>query len=201
MFGYKAAGTVKKTDPHLRPDSTEFFNIAKDHMHGVAPSRSYPAEVEAARPLLRDFTRRGHECGMAVLRTLARGLGLADEEAFTKLNVFGSPSGDHCRLTRKFPHPADKNAIGLPSHTDFGSVTVLFNWAGGLQIQSRTAGREGEWDWVKPMKGHAVVNLGELSILSFFFSSSSTALSCLFAPSRLLPTFLPYLAFFFFFLE
>jgi isopenicillin N synthase-like dioxygenase len=29
LFGYKAAGTIKKTDPTLRPDSTEFFNIGK----------------------------------------------------------------------------------------------------------------------------------------------------------------------------
>lgn len=29
MFGYKAAGTVKKTDKELRPDTTEFWNISK----------------------------------------------------------------------------------------------------------------------------------------------------------------------------
>jgi hypothetical protein len=29
LFGYKAAGTVKKTDKDLRPDTTEFFNVAK----------------------------------------------------------------------------------------------------------------------------------------------------------------------------
>ncbi len=72
---------------------------------------------------------------MVVLRTLARQLGLA-ETAFTDLNLFDKPSGDHCRLTRKAPHSSDANAIGLPSRTDFGSVTVLFNWLGGLQIES-----------------------------------------------------------------
>jgi len=29
LFGYKAAGTVKKTDKDLRPDTTEFFNVSK----------------------------------------------------------------------------------------------------------------------------------------------------------------------------
>jgi isopenicillin N synthase-like dioxygenase len=29
LFGYKAAGAVKQTDKDLRPDATEFFNIAK----------------------------------------------------------------------------------------------------------------------------------------------------------------------------
>lgn len=171
MFGYKAAGTVKATDPERRPDSTEFFNIAKDHMHDVVPTRTYPPAVESARPLLRDFTRRGHACGLLVLRALARAMGLGEED-FAALNDFDRPAGDHCRLTRKFPHPSDKNAVGLPSHTDFGSVTVLFNWGGGLQIESRTEGRVGEWEWVKPMPGHAVVNLGGLPIIPFLIRCS-----------------------------
>ncbi|KAH8884024.1 Clavaminate synthase-like protein [Thozetella sp. PMI_491] len=164
LFGYKAAGTVKQTDKTARPDSTEFFNLSKDHMHGVAPSRSYPAEIEEARPLLKAFTREGHECGMVVLRELARRLGLA-ENSFTDLNLFDKPSGDHCRLTRKEPQKLnDTTAIGLPSHTDFGSITILFNWLGGLQVESRTEGKAGEWEWVKPMAGHAVVNLGDAMV-------------------------------------
>ena len=163
LFGYKAAGTVKKTDKDARPDTTEFFNVAKDHVHGVTASRSYPPEIVAATPLFQAFTKEGHECGMAVLRTLARQLGLA-EDIFTDLNLFDKPSGDHCRLTKKTPHSSDANAIGLPSHTDFGSVTILFNWLGGLQIESHTADQAGEWEWVKPMPGHAVVNLGDAMV-------------------------------------
>ncbi|KAL1879143.1 hypothetical protein VTK73DRAFT_7262 [Phialemonium thermophilum] len=165
LFGYKAPGTVKLTDPERRPDSTEFFNIGKDLVQGLAPGWPYPPAITAARdPLLNGFTRRAHECGMLVLRTLARGLDLSDEEAFVRLNRFDMLSGDHCRLTRKFPHPSDKNAIGLPSHTDFGSVTILFNWLGGLQIESRTAGRVGQWEWVKPMAGYAIINLGDAMV-------------------------------------
>ncbi len=39
LFGYKAAGTVKKTDKNARPDTTEFFNVSKDHVHGLTASR------------------------------------------------------------------------------------------------------------------------------------------------------------------
>jgi isopenicillin N synthase-like dioxygenase len=163
MFGYKAAGTVKNTDKDLRPDTTEFFNIAKDHMHGIAASRDYPSTIENARPLLKAFTKDAHECGMEILRTLATALNLP-RETFVELNTFNKPSGDHCRLTHKFPHSTDANAVGLPSHTDFGSVTVLFNWLGGLQIESRTAGQVGEWVYVKPMPGHAVINLGDAMV-------------------------------------
>ena len=165
LFGYKPAGTVKRTDKDARPDLTEFLNISKDHLHGVAPSRTYPAAVQEASPLLREFTRAGHTCGMLVLRTLAQQLKLDHQAAFTDLNMFDRPSGDHCRLTHTTPHSADANAIGLPSHTDFGSVTILFNWLGGLQIESRTAGSEGQWEWVQPLAGHAVVNLGDAMVI------------------------------------
>jgi hypothetical protein len=39
MFGYKPAGAVKKTDKESRPDTTEFFNVAKDHLLGNPKSR------------------------------------------------------------------------------------------------------------------------------------------------------------------
>jgi len=180
MFGYKAAGTVKSTDPHLRPDTTEFFNISKDHMHGIAPTRDYPSSIEEARPLLKEFTKDAHETGMTVLRTLARALGLR-EDIFTEGNRFEKPAGDHCRLTHKSPHSTDANAIGLPSHTDFGTITILFTWLGGLQIQkSPTASSNGasdgtngtngekkeksEWVFVKPLPGTAIINLGDAMV-------------------------------------
>jgi isopenicillin N synthase-like dioxygenase len=164
LYGYKEAGVVKQTDKDKRPDSTEFFNIAKDHVHGIEPSREYLAEIEAAKPLIRDFTKNAHECGMVVLRTLARQLDLP-QTTFTDKNLISSSSCDHCRLTHKTPHVADKQAIGLPSHTDFGSITVLFNWLGGLQIQSRDPSRLGEWEYVKPLPGHAIINLGDSMVI------------------------------------
>lgn len=163
LFGYKEAGTVKQTDKDLRPDMTEFFNIAKDHMHGVAPTREYPDVIKDETPLLKAFTKDAHTCGMLVLTTLAKQLGL-EPNAFTDRNIFTHPSGDHCRLTRKIPHSSDAKAIGLPSHTDFGSVTILFTWLAGLQIQSHDPKKVGEWEFVKPLPGHAIINLGDAMV-------------------------------------
>lgn len=159
----REAGTVKKTDPKLRPDSTEFFNVAKDHMNGVAESRSYPPEVVSNKPLFQSFQKKSHQVCMNVLEALAKQLDLPPE-AFVDKNIFTEPSGDHCRLTHKTPHPTDKDAIGLPSHTDFGSITLLFNWLGGLQIQSRDPEKAGEWEFVKPLSGHAIINLGDAMV-------------------------------------
>ena len=99
LYGYKEAGVVKQTDKDRRPDSTEFFNIAKDHVHSIEPSREYPAEIEAAKPLIRDFTKNAHECGMVVLRTLAHRLGLPPT-TFTDKNLISSSSCDHCQIGR-----------------------------------------------------------------------------------------------------
>jgi len=49
--------------------------------------------------------------------------------------------------------------ITLGEHTDFGSVTVLFNRLGGLQVLP--PGKGAEWCYVKPLPGHAIINLGD----------------------------------------
>ncbi|KIX92182.1 uncharacterized protein Z520_12063 [Fonsecaea multimorphosa CBS 102226] len=164
LYGYKSAGTVKATDPDRRPDSTEFLNIGKDHLFGFAESRAYPPVIEEQRPLLKHFSKGAHDLGMLILTTLARELGI-DEKTFTERNIFTSTSQDHIRLTKKHPHPADKTAIGLPSHTDFGCVTILFNWLGGLQIQSYEPDRLGQWDYVKPVPGTAIINMGDAMVV------------------------------------
>lgn len=73
-------------------------------------------------------------------------------------------AGDHVRLTKRAPHPTDSNHIGLVAHTDFGSITILFNWLGGLQIKSKSPPNLGEWEYVKPLAGHAICNLGDAMV-------------------------------------
>lgn len=163
LFGYKPAGTVKQTDKDQRPDSTEFFNVAKDHLFGFEKSRSYPTAIEEQKGELKGFVRGAHQSAILIQQALARELG-TETDAFGDLNRFEDPAGSHVRLTRKAAQPTDERAVGLPSHTDFGSVTVLFNWLGGLQIESRSPGREGEWEYVEPLPGHAIVNLGDAMV-------------------------------------
>ena len=76
-------------------------------------------------------------------------------------------------MTRGPPRKtAEMPEIQTPSHTDFGTITVLMNWLGGLQVwseSSRKAGPlepdvPGEWLWVKPKPGCAIVNLGDAAV-------------------------------------
>ncbi|SPJ93316.1 related to oxidoreductase, 2OG-Fe(II) oxygenase family [Fusarium torulosum] len=164
MFGYKPAGAVKKTDKDSRPDTMEFYNVAKDHLLGNSKTRDYPKEIMQHQEELLCFATDCHSLGLLILRILAEQLGLRSDE-FVERNKISSLSGDHVRMTKmNAPSSLQSNTIGLPSHTDFGSVTVLFNWVGGLQIQSHDPEKQGEWAYVKPLPGHAIINLGDAMV-------------------------------------
>ncbi|KIL93984.1 hypothetical protein FAVG1_02546 [Fusarium avenaceum] len=164
MFGYKPAGAVKKTDNDSRPDATEFLNVAKDHLLGNSKTREYPKEIMEHQKELLNFATDCHSLGLLILRILGEQLDLGPDE-FVERNKTSSLSGDHVRMTKMTtPSSPQSKTIGLPSHTDFGSVTFLFNWVGRLQIQSNDPETQGEWAYVKPLPGHAIINLGDAMV-------------------------------------
>jgi len=67
-------------------------------------------------------------------------------------------SGDHIRFNQHAPQPFTEEAARSGEHTDFGTITILMNWLGGLQIRLPDTG---EWVYVKPVPGSAIVNLGD----------------------------------------
>ena len=75
------------------------------------------------------------------------------------LHRLSSLSGDQVRFVKAPPQPLDDRQVALNEHTDFGSVTVLFNRLGGLQILP--PGTDAEWCYVRPLPGHAIINLGD----------------------------------------
>lgn len=128
--------------------------------------------------------RNAHGTGLKVLSILASKLGLPPD-GFEKYHRINKESGDHVRLTHGPPRASsDLPEIQTPSHTDFGSITILFNWLGGLQVWSdpsrgsyenivdpdSTAGKDGapdrsRWLWVQPPPpNHAIVNLGDAAV-------------------------------------
>lgn len=129
--------------------------------------------------------RTAHATGLAILSILATKLGLP-ADALVPYHRITEESGDHVRMTHG---PARKSAdlpeIQTPGHTDFGSITILFNWLGGLQVwsdpsrgsfenvvdpDSAAAASKGDgetprWLWVRPPPpNHAIVNLGDAAV-------------------------------------
>lgn len=134
------------------------------------------------RSLLARFGTAAHDTGLDLLSSLAVQLGLP-ADAFNEMHRTDRPSDTHTRLIRGPPRISDEDVdIQSPGHTDFGTITLLFNWLGGLQIWSESnhgetfdnsvgsgpdAGRDGgQWLWVKPKPGHVIVNLGDITVKS-----------------------------------
>ncbi|KAJ4388186.1 hypothetical protein N0V93_008793 [Gnomoniopsis smithogilvyi] len=182
IFGFKPIGATK-TDAKGTPDTASFFNIAKDAILENTTRWPLPDLVLEQKPLLSRYMRTAHATGLSILSILATKLGLP-ADALAGYHRIEEESGDHVRMTYG---PARKTVdlpeIQTPGHTDFGSITILFNWLGGLQVwsdpsrgsfenvvdpDSAAANGDGEkprWLWVRPPPpNHAIVNLGDAAV-------------------------------------
>ncbi|KKY19580.1 putative oxoglutarate iron-dependent oxygenase [Diplodia seriata] len=204
-FGYKGygAGIIDKDGTK---DRNEFYNTSKDDILGRSASPlPAPAMLRPHRPVLSSFMRGSHSLVNLVLRILDARLGLP-AGTLPALHRLTAPSCDQVRFVRAPPQPRDDARVALGEHTDFGSVTVLFNRVGGLQVllppgMEPVAAAEGDdpggvpmvdreerrdsanavtvgstsstttttgkqpaketWAFVRPLPGHAIVNLGD----------------------------------------
>lgn len=153
VFGFKAGGQTISKDPQRRVERVEFFNVAKDDIVALSEGREPPTGIqyptplvspEAGLPYLSAFVRNAQPIGMRVLEILAEKLGLSYED-LAQRHRFDARSGDDARFTyapglKEQGHEKLKEEeipITTWEHTDYGSLTILFNWLGGLQIINR----------------------------------------------------------------
>ncbi|OTB10749.1 hypothetical protein K445DRAFT_69690 [Daldinia sp. EC12] len=175
LFGYKYAGATI-TDKAGTPDTAEFFNVGKNDM--IVPNdrmaRPWPPAILDSKPLFANYIKTAHSVGLMILKILAEKLGIDPSEMANRHRI-EETSGDHVRITRGPPRETDEMPeIQTPSHTDFGTITILMNWLGGLQVWSESARKArlgdfqpdvpGEWLWVKPKRGCAIINLGDAAV-------------------------------------
>ncbi|OSD01896.1 Clavaminate synthase-like protein [Trametes coccinea BRFM310] len=160
-MNYKARGATV-TDESGAPDTVEFMNIAKDD--AIAwPSvarRTYPSTVNARmNDAVIPFIRRSIEVNDTLLEIFNELLGLPDGTLAEKhkLDEF---SGSEARVIKNPPRPEGLNEAkaALAAHTDFGSLSFLHNRLGGLQVM--VPGTD-QWQYIKPIPGHAICNLGD----------------------------------------
>lgn len=181
ILGYKAIGFTA-TDAAGTRDTAEFMNIGKDDiLDNPARVPTHPPALvfEAGnREILAQFQKGCHRTGLEILSMLATQLHLP-ADVFASKHRITKPSDDHVRMTRGPPRRSiHLPEIQTPGHTDFGTITILFNWLGGLQVWSeasrgnfyqlfdgvQASNRVAEWLWVKPKPGHAIVNLGDAAV-------------------------------------
>ncbi|KAI0637480.1 Clavaminate synthase-like protein [Trametes polyzona] len=160
-FGYKAAG-ANATDEHGSLDTVEFINVAKDDALAWPGKvhREYPRTVNARmESTIKPFVEKSLAVTGTLLAVLGERLGLP-AGALESRHSREEPSGSEARCIKNPPRPGgiseEKAAIG--AHTDFGSLSFLHNRLGGLQVMVPGTN---EWQYVKPIPGHAICNLGD----------------------------------------
>lgn len=117
-----------------------------------------PEVLDQQRPLFKSFMTSAHGIITMILNQLNIHLGLP-ENTLANLHRLSESSGDQVRFIKAIPQPMDDRQLTLGEHTDFGSVTMLFNRLGGLQVLP--PGKGAEWCYVRPLPGHAIINLGD----------------------------------------
>ncbi|TFK32120.1 hypothetical protein BDQ12DRAFT_639162 [Crucibulum laeve] len=164
-FGYKAAG-ANAVDATGELDTIEFINVAKDDAIAWPKHarRTYPSTVNARmESTISPFVRKSLDVNNTILEIFNDRLELP-KGALSERHSLEEFSGSEARITKNPPkQPGDtKQAIG--SHTDFGSLSFLHNRLGGLQVLVPSSD---SWQYVKPIPGHAICNIGDaLSIFS-----------------------------------
>lgn len=110
-----------------------------------------------SEPLLASFSRHCRQVVDHLLTLIERHL-LLPPNSLLDLHRPGRPSGDFISLQHRAHESYDETMIRKGEHTDFGSITMLFNWLGGLQIRDQTSHN---WVYVKPIPGACVINLAD----------------------------------------
>ncbi|KAK5287311.1 hypothetical protein LTR55_009432 [Exophiala xenobiotica] len=129
------------------------------------------------------FMSACHEICMKVLNVLSIQAGLPVGASLRQLHQFSLPSSDILRVIRgparcsraddntaadeegaaeegaaEDAAAEDEEDVHMLLHRDMGTITILFNWLGGLQVKDRDTGT---LMWVEPKAGHAVVIVGK----------------------------------------
>lgn len=143
-LGYKGLGGGY-VDAKGGKDGNEFFNVAKDWAMDVAGGGGEGLPVpdclagEEQKALFKDFVGQSHGVCDAVLGLLQERLQLQprvrDAGGLAGKHRLEERSGDQVRFVKSPPQEVGAEKVSLGEHTDFGSVTVLFNRVGGLQVR------------------------------------------------------------------
>ncbi|KZT27609.1 Clavaminate synthase-like protein [Neolentinus lepideus HHB14362 ss-1] len=160
-FGYKAAGTIAVDEKGTR-DTVEFFNVSQDDALAwpVPIHRTYfPTVNTRMESSILPFVRKSIDINFKLMSVLESKLGLP-RGALTARHSLQQRGGSEARCIRSQPRsdPLNETSAAIGAHTDFGSLTILHNRLGGLQVLM--PGSE-KWLYVKPLPGHAICNVGD----------------------------------------
>ncbi|KAI0429745.1 hypothetical protein F5Y09DRAFT_309609 [Xylaria sp. FL1042] len=143
------------------PDVKESYEIGSEDF-AQQPNVWLPSDV---LPGFREFTTmfywRCFDVAKELLRALALGIGLDDEDFFLR---FHSGVNNQLRLLHYPPVEVEKVVKGevarMPAHSDWTTITMLFQDSrGGLQVEDPK--QQGQFVDATPLPGALVMNVGD----------------------------------------
>jgi isopenicillin N synthase-like dioxygenase len=117
-----------------------------------------PPVVTSNQRTFDDFSAASHYILKNLLDCISSGLGLKDEESLHKYHRDDEPSKSNLYFLHYPAASSTQAGVGQNMHTDIGSLTLLFAPQWGLQALSPDSG---DWEWVEPKSGHAIINVGD----------------------------------------
>lgn len=164
-------------------DWSQFMNVGKTEILDESKAMPLPDLLNQHRKLLRSFTEQAHAVLITLLESINDALGLPPG-TLPSMHRFEAKGTDQMRFTYakredSSEQLADSGAgestkanglsdIALPGHRDASTITILFNKQAGLQIlppeEAQKSPMEQKWPYVKPLPGHAIINIGDAMV-------------------------------------
>ncbi|KAI1798928.1 Clavaminate synthase-like protein [Daldinia bambusicola] len=152
----------KEAENRKISDFKESYEIGSEDSK-TQPNIWLPPEVLSGfREFTTQFYWKCHDVAKELLRALATGIGLEDEDFFLR---YHSGINNQLRLLHYPPIEAEKlssNVVArMPAHSDWGTITMLFqDDCGGLQVEHPN--ECGHFVDATPIKNALIMNVGDL---------------------------------------
>ncbi|KAJ2987143.1 hypothetical protein NUW58_g4667 [Xylaria curta] len=152
----------KQAADRKTPDVKESYEVGSEDLL-QQPNVWLPEDV---LPGFREFTTKFYwrcfDVAKELLRAIALGIGLDDEDFFLR---FHSGVNNQLRLLHYPPVEAERLANNevarMPAHSDWGTITLLFqDGSGGLQVEDPS--QLGHFVNAMPMTDALIMNVGDL---------------------------------------
>ncbi|KAI4889856.1 hypothetical protein NFI96_029383 [Prochilodus magdalenae] len=155
--GWVSLGT-ESLNPRRPGDLKEAFNITSLRKDIEWPS----GELDEFRAVQESFFLRCKELSLRVLRVMALSLGLRSDYFLKAHTLIGSEENGTTLRSLYYPPVKSESVkdgqIRCGEHSDYGSITLVFQSQGGLQVLNR----EEEFISVPSIPGAVLVNIADL---------------------------------------
>jgi isopenicillin N synthase-like dioxygenase len=151
------------------PDRCDFYSISQGSILKTGHHQSHPMAVHESKNLLKLFTVHARDVSALILSHLDTHLNLPFG-TLAQLHKIDEASKTAIRPTHAPPQPqtahhrdTEAPAKLLVGHTDNGTITILFNVLGGLQIlpPNLSPTDDSNWYYLRPEPNFAIVNVGD----------------------------------------